>query len=264
MKAFVGVVGLLAAWLAPSVVFAQAAAPSAYDESLARSVGADEHGMRSYVLVVLKTGPNKVPAGPERDEMFRGHFANMKRLAAEGKLALAGPFDGADGWRGLFDLCRGGHRGGKETDVDGSGHPERGDGGRVPQVLRFRRLDARWQSAQESRQEGALNGAVRRRCFSRRRRRSGTSSGEPASLTHRPVQPLNKARDVFLGCRPAGIWRSGFHQVVRLSDACDRHRRETAGRAAYASDAFLDRDRRVRFSKKTIGTRTREIAFNGS
>ena len=102
MKAFVGVVGLLAAWLAPSVVFAQAAAPSAYDESLARSVGADEHGMRSYVLVVLKTGPNKVPAGPERDEMFRGHFANIKRLAAEGKLALAGPFDGADGWRGLF------------------------------------------------------------------------------------------------------------------------------------------------------------------
>ncbi|HSH89171.1 MAG TPA: YciI family protein, partial [Ramlibacter sp.] len=44
----------------------------------------------------------KVPAGPERDEMFKGHFANMKRLSAEGKLALAGPFDGVDGWRGLF------------------------------------------------------------------------------------------------------------------------------------------------------------------
>jgi uncharacterized protein YciI len=54
------------------------------------------------VLVVLKTGPNKMPAGPERDEMFRGHFANMKRLSDEGKLALAGPFDGVDGWRGLF------------------------------------------------------------------------------------------------------------------------------------------------------------------
>jgi len=34
--------------------------------------------------------------------MFKGHFANMSRLAAAGKLALAGPFDGADGWRGLF------------------------------------------------------------------------------------------------------------------------------------------------------------------
>jgi uncharacterized protein YciI len=55
--------------------------------------------------VVLKTGPTKVPAGPDRDEMFRGHFANMKRLSAEGKLALAGPFDGNDGWRGLFILA---------------------------------------------------------------------------------------------------------------------------------------------------------------
>lgn len=77
----------------------------AYDEDLARSVDADDHGMRNYVLVILKTGPNKVPAGAERDEMFRGHFANMKRLSAEGKLALAGPFDGTDGWRGLFILA---------------------------------------------------------------------------------------------------------------------------------------------------------------
>lgn len=73
-----------------------------FDAELARSLGADDNGMKSYVLVVLKTGPNKVPAGAERDEMFKGHFANMKRLGAEGKLALAGPFDGVDGWRGLF------------------------------------------------------------------------------------------------------------------------------------------------------------------
>lgn len=78
------------------------AARSPYDSELARSLGADDRGMRSYVLVVLKTGPNKVPAGPERDEMFSGHFANMGRLSAEGMLALAGPFDGVDGWRGLF------------------------------------------------------------------------------------------------------------------------------------------------------------------
>ena len=65
-------------------------APSpAYDPALAKTVGADERGMRSYVLVVLKTGPNRAPAGPERDEMFKGHFANMQRLSAEGKLVLA-------------------------------------------------------------------------------------------------------------------------------------------------------------------------------
>ena len=69
------------------------------------SVGADDFGMRKYVLVVLKTGPNKLPAGAERDEMYKGHFANINRLAAQGTLALAGPFDGVDGWRGLFILA---------------------------------------------------------------------------------------------------------------------------------------------------------------
>lgn len=73
-----------------------------YDAEAAQRLGADQRGMRSYVLVVLKTGPNKIAAGKERDEMFAGHFANMTRLAKEGKLAIAGPFDGVDGWRGLF------------------------------------------------------------------------------------------------------------------------------------------------------------------
>jgi uncharacterized protein YciI len=73
-----------------------------YDAELAKSLGADERGMRSYVLVVLKTGPAKMPEGPARTAMFQGHFANIQRLAAEKKLVLAGPFDGADGWRGMF------------------------------------------------------------------------------------------------------------------------------------------------------------------
>lgn len=80
---------------------AEGASPK-FDAALAAQVGADEHGMRQYVLVVLKTGPNRMPDGPERSAMFQGHFANIQRLADEGKLALAGPFDGVDGWRGLF------------------------------------------------------------------------------------------------------------------------------------------------------------------
>lgn len=93
----------LAMTLALAVAPAAAQQPApAYDAELAARVGADERGMRGYVLVVLKTGPTRVPAGPERDEMFRGHFANMKRLSDAGKLVLAGPFDGVDGWRGLF------------------------------------------------------------------------------------------------------------------------------------------------------------------
>jgi uncharacterized protein YciI len=73
-----------------------------YNEALAKRLGADDHGMRQYVFVLLKTGPKPVPKGPERDAMFKGHFANMERLAAEGKLVMAGPFDGVDGWRGMF------------------------------------------------------------------------------------------------------------------------------------------------------------------
>jgi len=73
-----------------------------YDAELARSVGADERGMRPYVLVILKTGPKRMPAGAERDAMFKGHFANIVRLSEDGKLVLAGPLDGVDGWRGLY------------------------------------------------------------------------------------------------------------------------------------------------------------------
>ena len=103
----------LASVLPPGRVAAQSPSPAApaaakagFDEGLARSVGADDYGMRTYVLVILKTGPTKVPAGAERDAMFKGHMANITRLSNEGKLPLAGPFAGGaagtDGWRGLF------------------------------------------------------------------------------------------------------------------------------------------------------------------
>ncbi len=74
-----------------------------YDAQLAGKLGADKIGMKNYVLAVLKTGPNDgTVKGKERDEIFKGHFANINRLAKEGKLVVAGPFDGIDGWRGLY------------------------------------------------------------------------------------------------------------------------------------------------------------------
>lgn len=81
------------------------AAEPVYDAALAESLGADAYGMRQYVLVILKTGPTPLPPGPERDAMFRGHFANMNRLAKEGVLVQAGPLDGVLGRRGLFILA---------------------------------------------------------------------------------------------------------------------------------------------------------------
>ncbi|GAB2876336.1 hypothetical protein GCM10027277_52180 [Pseudoduganella ginsengisoli] len=90
---------LLAASAAP---LSQAADAQVFDEALAKSLGADQRGMRSYVYVLLKTGPKQMPAGPERDAMFKGHFENIGRLAKEKKLVVAGPYDGVDGWRGMF------------------------------------------------------------------------------------------------------------------------------------------------------------------
>jgi uncharacterized protein YciI len=82
-----------------------AAAPG-FDAALARRVGADAHGMRRYVLVVLKSSGTPVPDGEARTAMFAGHFANMARLAEAGTLVLSGPFlEDPAGWRGLFVLA---------------------------------------------------------------------------------------------------------------------------------------------------------------
>lgn len=93
--------------LGPGLAFAAADVPvtqvPSYDPALAQRLGADERGMRPYVLVILKTGPTRVPDGEKRDAMFAGHFANMERLSKAGKLVLAGPFtEDPDKWRGLF------------------------------------------------------------------------------------------------------------------------------------------------------------------
>jgi uncharacterized protein YciI len=75
-----------------------------FDAEMAKKVGADERGMRPYVLAILKTGPKDAEVqGDARKAVFKGHFDNMSRLAKEGKLAVAGPFnDPAKIYRGLF------------------------------------------------------------------------------------------------------------------------------------------------------------------
>lgn len=74
-----------------------------YDAALAQRLGADARGMRMYVLVVLKTGPNTTATVEEKRTLFEGHFANIQCLADAGKLAVAGPFGPNDRqWRGLY------------------------------------------------------------------------------------------------------------------------------------------------------------------
>ncbi|MDH3529141.1 MAG: YciI family protein [Acidobacteriota bacterium] len=76
---------------------------SEYDAALAERLGADDYGMRSYVYVLLKTGKADITDEKKRKEIFAGHFANMGRLAEEGLLVAAGPFDDPNGIkRGFF------------------------------------------------------------------------------------------------------------------------------------------------------------------
>lgn len=76
--------------------------PTNFDAALAKKLGADKYGMRNYVLVFLKTGPAKIDDKAEIGKLFAGHLSNIRRLAAEGKLALAGPFNNDPDYRGMF------------------------------------------------------------------------------------------------------------------------------------------------------------------
>ena len=76
-----------------------------FDEELAQELGADEYGMKSYVFVMLVSGENTVDNEAERNQLFAGHQKNIRRLAEEGKLVVAGPFyPNEEGYRGLFIL----------------------------------------------------------------------------------------------------------------------------------------------------------------
>lgn len=74
-----------------------------YNEALAKSLQADEYGMKKYVFCLLKTGSNTTAAPEEIEKLFQGHMANINRMAKEGKLVVAGPFMKNDrNYRGIY------------------------------------------------------------------------------------------------------------------------------------------------------------------
>jgi uncharacterized protein YciI len=80
-------------------------ASTQYDKALADSLGADEYGMKSYVLVILKSGPNQTTDQAILDGLFRGHMNNIQHMARLKKLVVAGPMgDNERNYRGIFIL----------------------------------------------------------------------------------------------------------------------------------------------------------------
>ncbi len=73
-----------------------------YDAALAESVGADQYGMRQYVMAFLKAGPNRSQDSIAAAALQRAHLDNIGRLAEEGKLSLAGPFLDDGEIRGIY------------------------------------------------------------------------------------------------------------------------------------------------------------------
>jgi uncharacterized protein len=90
--------------LLASLLFALAAfsqEKTGYDSVLAKKWGADEYGMKQYVLAFLKKGSKAVDSS-QRNQLLQGHLKNIGRLAKEGKLLLAGPFLDKGDLAGIF------------------------------------------------------------------------------------------------------------------------------------------------------------------
>jgi len=76
-----------------------------YNEVLATKLGADDYGMKKFVLVILKTGSNTDDNKTKKDSCFTGHMTNINKLVKDKKLIVAGPIGKNDKtYRGIFIL----------------------------------------------------------------------------------------------------------------------------------------------------------------
>jgi len=76
-----------------------------YNAPLADSLGADDYGMKMYILVILKKGSVTFSDKKKTDSLFSGHMQNIGHLVDIGKLVAAGPIKKNDkNYEGIFVL----------------------------------------------------------------------------------------------------------------------------------------------------------------
>ena len=88
--------------LSASALAIAAAAQARYDAALAQKLRADDYGMKTYVVALLKAGPNRDRSADDAQKLQRAHMDNINRLAADGKLVIAGPFADNGPLRGIY------------------------------------------------------------------------------------------------------------------------------------------------------------------
>lgn len=68
----------------------------------AQDKSGDKPVMKNYFMVFLMKGQNRSQDSLEVEKIQEGHMANIRRLAEEGKLIVAGPFLDDGNLRGIF------------------------------------------------------------------------------------------------------------------------------------------------------------------
>ena len=79
-----------------------ASGDSPFDSVMAARLGADDYGMKVFVLALLKSGPNRSQDSTTRAELQKAHMANISRLVDEGKLVVAGPMMDDTDLKGIY------------------------------------------------------------------------------------------------------------------------------------------------------------------
>ncbi len=68
-----------------------------------REIEAEGFKLKQYYFVMLSAGPNKEKIDSlSLQKIQAGHLENIRKMAKEGKLAIAGPFGDDGDWRGIF------------------------------------------------------------------------------------------------------------------------------------------------------------------
>ena len=73
-----------------------------YDSILAKKYGADDYGMKTYVIAFLERGEANGLTEQEAAELQQAHMKNIGKMAEAGKLVLAGPFLDDGPLRGIY------------------------------------------------------------------------------------------------------------------------------------------------------------------